>query len=158
MRIVIAAVGRLKDGPERVLAGRYVERAAQAGRALSLGPVDVVEVAEGRERTAEARRASEAAALKAHLPPAYIALDERGRDLDSVDFAQKLARWRDNGEAALGFVIGGADGLDPSIRDGAALTLAFGRLTWPHQIIRILAAEQIYRAVTILSGHPYHRA
>jgi 23S rRNA (pseudouridine1915-N3)-methyltransferase len=158
MKIVLAAVGRLKDGPERVLADRYIERATQAGRALALGPVSIVELAESRHSQADQRKREEAEALLARLPPCYIALDERGQTIDSPAFAEALRDYRDRGESALGLVIGGPDGLAPEVRDGAAMTVSFGRLTWPHQIVRILAAEQLYRATTILSGHPYHRA
>jgi 23S rRNA (pseudouridine1915-N3)-methyltransferase len=158
MKIVLAAVGRLKDGPERALADRYVERAEQAGRSQSIGPIAVTELAESRARDTAQRRREEADALLAALPARYIALDERGRDLDSAGFAEAFRRFRDDGEGTLGIVIGGPDGLDGSVRDKAALVVALGRLTWPHQIVRILVAEQLYRAVTILSGHPYHRA
>ncbi|GGE26952.1 ribosomal RNA large subunit methyltransferase H [Agaricicola taiwanensis] len=157
MKIVLAAVGRLKDGPERALADRYMERASQAGRALALGPITTVELPESRGSQSEQRKREEADALSARLPSCYIALDERGQMLDSPAFAEALRNFRDRGEAALGLVIGGPDGLAVSLRDGAALTISFGRLTWPHQIVRILAAEQLYRATTILSGHPYHR-
>jgi 23S rRNA (pseudouridine1915-N3)-methyltransferase len=158
MKIVLAAVGRLKDGPERVLADRYIERAEQAGRSQSIGPITVVELAESRARQTDQRRREEADDLISGLPPRYIALDERGRDLDSAAFAESLRRLRDEGEGAIGIVIGGPDGLDASVRDKAFLVVALGRLTWPHQVVRILVAEQLYRAVTILSGHPYHRA
>ncbi len=158
MKIVLAAVGRLKDGPERALADRYIERAGQAGRALSLGPVTTIELVESRAAQAGQRKREEAEALAARLPSRFIALDERGRDLDSAAFAQLLGRLRDEGEQALGLVIGGPDGLDASLRDRAFTSLSFGRMTWPHQVVRILAAEQLYRAMTILSGHPYHRA
>lgn len=159
MRIVIAAVGRLKDGPERQLAARYAERAAQAGRGVALGPLDLREIPESRARRAEDRKREEAEALRALLVPGarLIALDETGKTFSSPEFAARLGRWRDDGAPAVQFVIGGADGLDPGLVKAAALSLAFGRMTWPHQIVRALLAEQVYRAVTILSGHPYHR-
>jgi 23S rRNA (pseudouridine1915-N3)-methyltransferase len=159
MRIVIAAVGRLKDGPERELVARYAERAAQTGRALALGPVDIREIAESRAKRPEDRKREEAAALTSLLVPGAptVALDETGKSLPSVDFAAKLGRWRDDGASATQFLIGGADGLDPSLVTNAALVLGFGRMTWPHQIVRALLSEQIYRAATILAGHPYHR-
>ncbi len=158
MKIVLAAVGRLKDGPERALAARYAGRVDDAGRGVAIGPVSVHEIAEGRGRTAPERMRAEADALRAKLPETFIALDERGRALSSQDFAERIGAIRDGGAGALGIVIGGPDGLDPSLREAAALTLAFGPMTWPHQIVRVLAAEQLYRAVTILAGHPYHRA
>lgn len=157
MKIVLAAVGRLKDGPERALADRYLERAGQTGRALAIGPVTTAEFAESRAAQAEQRKREEAEMLLSRLPSCYIALDERGTMMDSPAFAELLAGHRDRGEQALGIVIGGPDGLSPELRGGAALTICFGRMTWPHQIVRILAAEQLYRATTILSGHPYHR-
>jgi 23S rRNA (pseudouridine1915-N3)-methyltransferase len=159
MRIIIAAVGRLKDGPERELVARYAERAAQAGRALALGPVDMREISESRAKRAEDRKREEAAALTALLLPGapVIALEESGKSLSSLEFASKLGRWRDDGAPAAQFLIGGADGLDPALVKNAALVLSFGRMTWPHQIVRALLSEQIYRAATILAGHPYHR-
>ncbi len=159
MRLLIAAVGRLKAGPERELLARYLERANAAGKALALAPVDVAEVPESTAQTAAKRKADEAKALLALIPDKakLIALDERGRSLASEDFAKKLARYRDDGAPAAALLIGGADGLDEMLRKKADLTIAYGAATFPHQIVRILLAEQLYRAVTILSGHPYHR-
>lgn len=159
MRIVIAAVGRLKDGPERELVARYAERAAQTGRGVAVGPIDMREIAESRARRPEDRKREEAAAIRAALDPdaPLILLDETGSSQSSADFAARIGRFRDDGAAAVQFAIGGADGLDPDLRKAAASTLAFGRLTLPHQIVRVLLAEQIYRATTILAGHPYHR-
>jgi 23S rRNA (pseudouridine1915-N3)-methyltransferase len=159
MRLLIAAVGRLKAGPERELLARYVERANASGKALALTPLDVVEVPESAAQTAAKRKADEAKALLAAIPSSakIIVLDERGKSVSSEDFAKKLARFRDDGAQATALLIGGADGLDETLRKKADLTLAFGAATFPHQIVRILLAEQIYRAVTILSGHPYHR-
>jgi 23S rRNA (pseudouridine1915-N3)-methyltransferase len=159
MRIVIAAVGRLKDGPERELVARYAERAAQTGRALALGPIDMREISESRAKRAEDRKREEAAALTALLVPGapVVALEEGGKSLSSLEFATTLGRWRDDGAPAAQFLIGGADGLDPALVKNATLVLGFGRMTWPHQIVRALLSEQIYRAATILAGHPYHR-
>jgi 23S rRNA (pseudouridine1915-N3)-methyltransferase len=159
MRVIIAAVGRLKSGPERELAERYRKRAAEAGRAVGIREVEIVEVAESRARDV-ARRCIEESIALAHLIPegaVTVALDETGENLDSASFAAMLARWRDAGQATIAFVIGGADGLAPSLREKADLSLAFGNATWPHQLVRIMLLEQLYRAVTILSGHPYHR-
>jgi 23S rRNA (pseudouridine1915-N3)-methyltransferase len=160
VRVLIAAVGRLKAGPERELLARYLERANTSGKALALNPVDVIEVPESPAQTPAKRKADEAKALVAAIPEKakLIALDERGRSVSSEDFAKKLARFRDDGAATTALLIGGADGLDESLRKKADLTIAFGSATFPHQIVRILLAEQIYRAVTILSGHPYHRS
>lgn len=148
----------MKQGPERELVARYLERAVQSGRALGLSGFEVAEVAESRASAAPTRKAEEAKALRAALPAGVtVALDERGRGLNSEDFAKQLARWRDEGRPAAGFVIGGPDGLDPAFTAAADLTLGFSPLTWPHQLVRIMLAEQLYRATTILSGHPYHR-
>ena len=160
MRLVLAAVGRLKAGPERELCGRYVERAAAAARGVGLTGVELREIEEGRSRRPEDRKIEEARALRALVPPGarLVLLDERGRALPSESFAADMGRARDAGAPAFVVAIGGPDGFDPQLRDEAALVLAFGAMTWPHQLVRIMAAEQIYRAITILSGHPYHRA
>ena len=158
MRVVVAAVGRLKDGPERELAERYLERLEQMGRSVSLGPVRVVEIAESRARRPDDRKREEAAALIAASPgtPA-VALDQRGTAWSSERFAAWIGGKRDGGADALCFWIGGADGLDPSLLHSAELVIGFGEMTWPHQIVRVMLAEQLYRAATILAGHPYHR-
>jgi 23S rRNA (pseudouridine1915-N3)-methyltransferase len=158
MRIVVAAVGRLKRGPEQELAERYRERAVKSGRALGLRSLDVAEISESRARDAPRRMLEESVALANAIPQAATAvlLDPRGESLDSHAFAKRLRGWNDAGRD-VAFVIGGADGLAPALADQAEVQLAFGALTWPHQLIRIMLLEQIYRAVTILSGHPYHR-
>lgn len=160
MRLVIAAVGRLKAGPERDLARRYLERIGQIGRSVGLDAPDVIELDESRARRPEERKRDEAAALRSAIDPrfAIVALDEGGKTPSSEAFAAMVARRRDEGAAGLAFVIGGADGLDPSLLADAQARIAFGAMTWPHQIVRILLAEQLYRAATILAGHPYHRA
>jgi len=160
MRLSIAAVGRLKQGPERDLAERYGKRAADAGRKLGFAPVDVVEVRESRARDAGTRIAEESNALRDTVPigAAVVALDTRGESLTSEELADRLRRWQAGGRSAVVFLIGGADGLADSLRGRADLRLAFGKATWPHQLVRIMLLEQIYRAVTILSGHPYHRS
>jgi len=159
MRLLIAAVGRLKAGPERELLARYVERTNAAGKSLALSPLDIVEIPESVAKTAAKRKSDEAAALLSAIPSAakLIVMDERGKSTASEDFANQLARFRDGGAQTAAFVIGGADGLDETLRKKADLALAYGSATFPHQIVRILLAEQIYRAITILSGHPYHR-
>jgi 23S rRNA (pseudouridine1915-N3)-methyltransferase len=158
MKVTIAAIGRLKAGAERELLERYLKRADGAGRKHGLS-FSVRELPDGRADAAVLRKEQEAAALLAAFPPGakVVALDESGQTLDSRAFADRLARWRDQGVEHLVFVIGGADGLGGTILEGADLCLAFGRMTWPHQLIRSMLAEQLYRAVTILSGHPYHR-
>lgn len=159
MRLLIVAVGRLKAGPERELLARYVDRTNASGKSLALTPFEVIEVPESAAQTAAKRKSDEAKALLAAIPEKakLIALDERGKSVSSEEFANELARFRDDGAACTAFLIGGADGLDETFRKKPGLTLAFGAATFPHQIVRILLAEQIYRAVTILSGHPYHR-
>jgi 23S rRNA (pseudouridine1915-N3)-methyltransferase len=159
LRLSLVVVGRLKAGPERELAARYAERAAPLARNLGFGALEIVELAEGRARRDKDRKAEEAAAILARCAAGVvIACDERGANLASTALAGRLARWRDAGEPHLHFVVGGPDGLDETVRARAALTLAFGTLTLPHQLVRVLVAEQVYRAMTILGGHPYHRA
>ena len=158
MRIAIAAVGRMKQGPERELVGRYLDRAVLSGKPLGLTGFETIELTESRASSSPARKADEVKALRAALPEGIVvALDERGKMQGSEAFANQTARWRDDGRPAVSFVIGGADGLDPDFVKSAALTLSFSPLTWPHQLVRIMLAEQLYRATTILSGHPYHR-
>ena len=159
MRIGLFAVGRLKAGPEKDLAARYLERLAKAGPAIGIEFSRVVEVAESRASNAATRKREEAGMLEKALPEGavLILLDERGKALDSEAFATAIGQYRDNGKRDLMIAIGGADGLDPALYDRADATLCLGKMTWPHQLVRILVAEQLYRAVTILSGHPYHR-
>jgi 23S rRNA (pseudouridine1915-N3)-methyltransferase len=160
MRIMVIAVGRLKQGPERELAERYAARFDDAGRKLGFRGLEVREIPESRARDTATRIAEEAAAITALMPDksALVALDEHGDGIDSSIFARHLGRWRDESVANTIFVIGGADGLSPELQRMAKLRLAFGKATWPHQLVRVLLLEQIYRAATILAGHPYHRA
>ena len=159
MRIVVAAVGRLKPGPDRELAERYRDRAMKAGRALGLRGPDIIEVKESRAREAERRMTEETIALTATLPDGAVkvVLDSRGQNASSDAFSQRIRGWRDGGGQAVGFMIGGADGLAAGLIEEADLIIAFGSATWPHQLVRIMLMEQIYRMTTILSGHPYHR-
>jgi 23S rRNA (pseudouridine1915-N3)-methyltransferase len=158
MRIVVAAVGRLKRGPERDLSERYRERAVKSGRGIGLRSLEIVEIAESRARDAQRRMLDESIALANVIPKdaATVLLDPRGEALDSNSFTKRLRGWNDGGRD-VAFVIGGPDGLAPTLSDAADLHLAFGALTWPHQLVRVMLLEQIYRATTILSGHPYHR-
>ncbi len=160
MRLVVIAIGRLKAGPERELADRYRKRFDEIGRKLGFRGLEIHEIPESRARDASARSAEEAAAVLAALPKesVLVALDERGQNMESTVFARHLGRWRDEAVANTIFVIGGADGLSPELRRKAKLTIAFGSATWPHQMIRVMLLEQLYRAATILAGHPYHRA
>jgi 23S rRNA (pseudouridine1915-N3)-methyltransferase len=159
MRIHLTAVGRMKSGPERELAARYFERFEKTAPAIGLEFAGVSEFPESRARDAEQRKSEEAAKLSVSLPPGsvLVLLDERGKNISSVDFAQFIARHRDTGTKSTVFAIGGADGHSESLRRQANTIVSFGAMTFPHQIMRILIAEQLYRATTILSGHPYHR-
>jgi 23S rRNA (pseudouridine1915-N3)-methyltransferase len=160
MRLLVIAVGRLKSGPERDLVERYRERFSDLARRLGFRAVEVHEITESRARDTTTRMAEEAAAIKSLIPEGAItvALDERGKAVDSATFAKQLGRWRDESTANVVFVIGGADGLSPELRRTIKTVFAFGAATWPHQLVRIMLMEQIYRAATILAGHPYHRA
>jgi 23S rRNA (pseudouridine1915-N3)-methyltransferase len=160
MRLVVVSIGRLKQGPERELADRYRERFEDIGRKLGFRGLEIHEIAESRVRDAPTRIAEEAAAISAAIPDksVLVALDERGDNVDSAAFARHLGGWRDAQVAHTIFVIGGADGLSPDLRRRARLRMAFGSATWPHQMVRVMLLEQIYRAATILAGHPYHRA
>ena len=149
----------MKSGPERELANRYLERLAKSGAPLGLDYATLTEHPESRAGTVAERKRDEAARMLAPLPEktVLVALDEIGKTLSSEEFAAELGRLRDEGIRDLALVIGGPDGLDPELRAKARLVLSLGRMTWPHQIARMLLAEQIYRATTILAGHPYHR-
>ena len=139
---------------------RYSERIEALGRAVGLGPIKVREIAESGARRPDDRKIDEALRLAALLPEgaALWVLDEKGASLTSEDFSREIAKLRDDGVSSLSFAVGGADGLDESLRQRAHRTIGFGAMTLPHQLARVLLLEQIYRATTILSGHPYHRA
>jgi len=158
MRIIVAAVGRLK-GPETDLSARYLKRAAQTGRQLGLRDIEIIEIRESRAADAAKRMIEESIALANVIPQgaAVALLDPHGENLDSPGFAARLAKWRSDGPPAVVFLVGGADGLAPSLRERADILIAFGSATWPHQLVRAMLLEQIYRATTILTGHPYHR-
>ena len=160
MRLVVVSIGRLKQGPEQELAERYRERFEDIGRKLGFRGLAIHEILESRARNTATRIAEEAAAISAAIPEksVLVALDEHGDNIDSAGFARHLGRWRDEAAANTIFAIGGADGLSPDLRRKAKLCVAFGAATWPHQIVRVMLLEQIYRAATILAGHPYHRA
>ena len=151
MRLWLAAVGRIRPGPEQDLFAQYARRLTP--------PLAVREVEEKRPLPTPERMAREGELLLAALPigAVVVALDERGRTMDSPAFAQRLGRWRDEGAADLAFAIGGADGHHDTIRQRATLLLSLGAMTWPHMLVRALLAEQLWRAQAILAGHPYHR-
>ncbi|WP_306114580.1 MULTISPECIES: 23S rRNA (pseudouridine(1915)-N(3))-methyltransferase RlmH [unclassified Roseovarius] len=155
MRLHICAVGRLRAGPERDLLDDYLTRFDRTGRALGLGPATVHEV----EDRKGGGMTTEAPLLERAIPKGavIVALDERGQLLSSPKFAKKLAGWRDDGRGDVAFVIGGADGIAPDLRDRADIKLSFGQMVWPHMLARVMLSEQLYRAATILAGGPYHR-
>ena len=160
MRLLIAAVGKLKQGPERELLTHYLARIEALGRKLGLGPLSLIEIPESRAASATVRCRDEAKALLAKLPPSYrrICLDRAGgKQLSSEGFAERLAKFRDGGADGLAFVIGGADGLGGEVLAEADMRLSLGAMTLAHGLARLVLAEQLYRAETILAGHPYHR-
>lgn len=156
MRLTICAVGRLRSGSEQALCKDYRQRFDRSGRALGLGPLTIAEV----EDRKGGGMSAEASLLKSVIPRGALVcvLDERGRALTSPDFAKALACWRDAGRSDAAILIGGADGLDPKLRDMADFALSFGPMVWPHLLARVMLTEQLYRAATILAGKPYHRA
>jgi 23S rRNA (pseudouridine1915-N3)-methyltransferase len=159
MRLVIVAIGRLKQGPERELAETYRKRAQAIGRGLGMREIEIIEIRESRAADAGRRRTEESIAIANVIPERAIIviLDESGENIDSTALAAALREWRAEDRPAVCFVIGGADGLAASLRQRAKLNLAFGAATWPHQLARVMLLEQIYRAGSILAGHPYHR-
>ncbi len=159
MKISIHAVGRMKAGPEKDLVAHYFDRFAKSGPPLGLEFSGVTEIAESRAANADERMREEGQHLLSFTGDRteLILLDERGKNLTSPQFAERLGLLRDDGARMAVFAVGGPDGHDARLRDRAALVWSFGALTWPHQMVRIMLAEQLYRASTILSGHPYHR-
>lgn len=156
MRVHVCAIGRIRSGePERALIDDYVGRFNRTGRPLGLGPLTETEIDDrkGGGMAAEADLLSRAVPAGALL----VVLDERGTTMSSPDFAADLARWRDAGRQDLALLIGGADGIAPHLRDRADAAISFGRMVWPHRLVRVMLAEQLYRAATILGGGPYHR-
>ena len=152
MNILIAAIGRARAGAEQELFASYAARLPWR--------VDVKEIEIKKDLTTDVRRAREGEALLAAVPAGarVVALDERGKNEGSAAFAARLGRWRDDGLRSVAFLIGGADGLDETVRKRADLLMSLGAMTWPHLLVRGLLAEQLYRAHCILTGHPYHRA
>lgn len=154
MQVKIVAVGRLRAGPEADLVADYLSRIDKIGRPVGIGPAVVQEVeAKKGGMVAEAALLEKAAQGARPL----ITLDERGKVLSSPEFSAKLGAWRDDGAPAATFIIGGADGIDPSLRARADFSISFGRMVWPHMLVRVMLAEQLYRATSILTGSPYHR-
>jgi 23S rRNA (pseudouridine1915-N3)-methyltransferase len=159
MRLTLICVGKLKAGPERSLFERYLKRLTEGARRAGLAGVDLRELDQSRAHRPDERRAEEGRAILAAVPKggALVLLDERGPPATSEEWARDIGRARDASRAAYAVAIGGPDGLDPSLGGAAHRILSFGPMTWPHQFVRVMAGEQLYRATTILAGHPYHR-
>jgi 23S rRNA (pseudouridine1915-N3)-methyltransferase len=155
MRLHIIAVGRLRSGPELSLISDYLDRFDKTGRGMGLGPVSVVEVEDKRG----GGMAAEAELLRKAVPKGAVKmiLDERGKVLSSIDFSDQIAGWRDAGQQDLAILIGGADGLAPELRQEADFAVSFGKMVWPHMLVRVMLSEQLYRAASILGNAPYHR-
>ena len=151
----IIACGRLRKGPELELISDYLDRYEKTGRGLGLGPVCVIEVEDKRG----GGMAAEAELLRKAIPKGAVTMimDERGKLLNSIDFSQKISGWRDTGVQDLVILIGGADGIDPALRQEADFALSFGKMVWPHMLARVMLSEQLYRAASILGNAPYHR-
>ncbi len=155
MKLTLGVVGRLRAGPEKDLASDYITRAAPLGRGLGFSKIELTEF--------HPKGKADKTAMTCHVLDALpvgtmrIVLDERGKDISSTEFARLLARWRDEGASHAALLIGGADGWGGQMRDGAAAVLRFGSWTWPHRLVRVMAAEQIYRGLSILAQSPYHR-
>ncbi|HEY1452239.1 MAG TPA: 23S rRNA (pseudouridine(1915)-N(3))-methyltransferase RlmH [Roseiarcus sp.] len=159
MRLALVCVGKLKAGPERLLFDRYLKRLKESARSAGIAGVDVREIRESRARRPEERRAEEGAAILAAVSKGgvLILLDERGPSIASEEWAADIGQARDASRPVYTVAIGGPDGLDSSLGAAAHRMVSFGSMTWPHQLVRVMAGEQLYRAMTILAGHPYHR-
>ena len=154
---MLAAVGRMKNGPERDLLRRYLDRAKATGRAVGIADVTEIELEESRARDVGQRRREEALSLRTRFPGStLVLLDEHARSRSSIEIARMVEKARDASQTACVFVVGGPDGLAPDLL-ADHVSISFGAATFPHQLVRVLVAEQIYRAITILAGHPYHR-
>ncbi len=159
MQLILAAIGRLKKGPERELVARYGDRLVKAGKAIGISEFNTIEIIESRASSGAKRKQDEARSLLSRLPEncAIFAFDERGKSPNSRQFAKLVGQQLDGGTQTLALIIGGPDGLDPGLTDQADKLISFGAATFPHQLVRVLVLEQAYRAVTILTNHPYHR-
>jgi 23S rRNA (pseudouridine1915-N3)-methyltransferase len=159
LKVSLAVIGQLKSGPERELVDRYTDRFTKIAPSLGMEFRGTSQTSESKARDSETRKREEAKALlgDGDAPSLLLVFDERGKPLSSQEFANLIGKWRDEGARTMLAVIGGADGLHESIREKADRIVSFGAMTMPHQLVRVLACEQLYRATTILSGHPYHR-
>jgi 23S rRNA (pseudouridine1915-N3)-methyltransferase len=160
MKLVIAGVGKLKAGPERELYERYTKRLGTAGKPVGVGPLETIEISESRKGSAAERRTEEATQLAAKVPEGslLVALDVTGKPCSSEDIASLIRQSREAGHAAIVFAIGGPDGHGSEVTEKAAKSISLGTITLPHGLARVVLAEQLYRAITILTGHPYHRS
>jgi 23S rRNA (pseudouridine1915-N3)-methyltransferase len=159
MKLSLLCIGKLKDDAERAIVARYMDRLGPMGGAIGLSSGGIAEIMESRAAAPQARKAAEAAELRKRLgaEARIVALDERGRTLSSEELADILRRWKDDGAKSAAFVIGGPDGLDATFVGDADLAFSLGRITLPHGLARAVLAEQLYRAATLIAGHPYHR-
>ncbi|MBO6754696.1 MAG: 23S rRNA (pseudouridine(1915)-N(3))-methyltransferase RlmH [Roseibium sp.] len=159
MRLKLSCVGRMKAGSESEIFDRFMDRARKSGRRFGLSRIEIVELLESRLTRRQDRKREEAAGLLSAMAKdaRLVALDERGTSMTSVDFSRRLFSWVDEGVSETVFAIGGPDGHGDEVLQRAHLRLALGQMTWPHQFVRMMVAEQIYRAITIRAGHPYHR-
>lgn len=160
MKLHVAAVGKLKAGPERDLAEHYFSRIGQLARQAGISSLTVTEHPESQASTAELRKTEEATRLLGACPASaiIIALDEHGTAMTSKEFAATIQKRMETGASDLAFLIGGPDGHSSAVKARASMMVSMGRMTWPHRLARIMLAEQIYRSVTILLNHPYHRS
>lgn len=160
MKVVIAAVGKLKAGPERELYERYAKRLGTAGKPAGAGPLEIIEITESRKGGAAERCAEEAKQLAEKVPEGshLVALDVAGKPCSSADIASLIRQSREAGHPAIVFAIGGPDGHGAEVTEKAAQSISLGAITLPHGLARVVLAEQLYRAMTILTGHPYHRS
>lgn len=158
MKIIVGVVGRMKSGPEKLLIDRYVKRIEGLSRGVGMTGFQICEINESRASHAQTRKIEEARELTAKLSSSkIITFDERGKSVSSRQFADHFSGMRDQGTSSLAFLIGGADGLAPHLREQSEHCYAFGAMTLPHQLVRVLVIEQLYRCMTLLTGHPYHR-
>ena len=155
MKINICAIGRIKSSPEVDMVNDYVDRFERIGKNIGLGPIKIIE-----KESKKSGVLSEGKVLLASIPNNSIIciLDEKGADLNSLAFAKTIEHWRDNLNLELSLVIGGAGGLSKEIKNKAHHSISFGKMVWPHRLIRVMITEQLYRAASIISGSPYHKA
>ena len=155
MKIHLCVVGKLRNGPEKNLIDDYLNRFEKIGRSYGLGPVSINEV----EDKKNGGMSNEAILLQRIIPKGavIIALDERGEVVSSPNFSEKLITYVNNNVSDLAIIIGGADGIDSKLREKANFNISFGKMVWPHALVRVMIAEQLYRAASILAGSPYHR-